>query len=379
MKSINIFVILMSIFCFNALNAQCLTDAHSNVWNDGWVSCQTSPNPNTVRGTGHWLLYDLGDPYFLDDTQIWNANEAGNTDRGMQDVVIDYSMNGNTWIELGTYQLAEAPGTNDYMGVVGPDFAGIKAQYVLVTVLTTWGDPCAGLAEIKFGVAETMRSEVNLTTILQGTYDISLGNMRTSMGSLIPLSQPYNVAPYNYAGTELLASVPANMVDWVLVEVREGTPNQSVSRGTRTIDTQAAILQNDGSIVAYDGTPLAFDLVVGASYHFCVRHRNHLDVMTATDLTTQATMTYDFTTGLTQAFGTEQLTMLSTGQYAMFSGDFTMDGIIQTTDFDLWKLEPALIDVYLSTDGNLDGVVQVTDFDSWFPNKAKLGSVEVGF
>ena len=375
----NILILLISLFTISDANAQCLTDAHSNVWNDGWVSCQTSANPNTTRGTGHWILYDFGSPYFLTETQIWNANEAGNTDRGVRNVVFDYSIDGTNWIELGTYEFAQAPGDNTYMGFVGPDLTGLKAQYILITALTTWGDPCAGLAEVKFNVAESIKSTISLTAMLEGPHNLASDDMHTQLNNLIPLTQPYNTAPYHYSGSEGIASITANMVDWVLVEVRQGTPNMSGTRGTTTIESQAAILLDDGSIVNTDGNPLEFNLIENEEYHFCIRHRNHLDVLTATALTAQPTMTYDFTTGTTQAFGTNQMKTLSNGTAVLFAGDFTKDGIIQTTDYNAWKQQPAQLNVYQYIDANLDGVVQVTDYDVWFPNRAKLGTVEIGF
>ena len=59
--------------------------------------------------------------------------------------------------------------------------------------------------------------------------------MRTTLnsGGIIPLSQPYIGAPYNYTGTESVATIPnANIVDWVLIEHRKpstGLPADATS------------------------------------------------------------------------------------------------------------------------------------------------------
>ena len=37
---------------------------------------------------------------------------------------------------------------------------------------------------------------------------------------LLPLSQPFNVPPWNYNGMESVASIPPDVVDWVLLELR---------------------------------------------------------------------------------------------------------------------------------------------------------------
>ncbi len=215
--------------------------------------------------------------------------------------------------------------------------------------------------------------------LLEGAYNEN-GMMHTNLNEFIPLTHPYNVAPYNYADNESLSSIPANMVDWVLVEARSGTPSPTGSRSTITVETKAALLLNDGSIVAADGNPLRFEnLNNGQAYHFCIRHRNHLDILTSNALNTTANLTYDFTNNINQAFGSLQQKMMTDGFAVMYAGDYTQDGVIQLSDFDAWKVFPAQINLYDLVDGNLDGVVQVTDFDIWVFNKAKIGAVEIGF
>jgi len=198
----------------------------------------------------------------------------------------------------------------------------------------------------------------------------------------LPLIQPYHTAPYNYTGTETLEGLNDNMVDWILVEARSGIPSLSGERSTVTVETQAGILLTDGSIVGTDMNPLVFEtLLVGEDYYFCLRHSNHLDVLSNSPITitSSGTMSYDFTNGKEQAFGMEQQKELSDGTAALFAGDYTQDGVIQISDFTAWKTNPSQLNVYLPTDGNLDGVVQATDFDTWVVNKAKLGSLEIQF
>ncbi len=231
-------------------------------------------------------------------------------------------------------------------------------------------------------VVTAQTSVVALKAYLEGAYNSSAGKMNTLLNGLIPLQQPYNVAPFNYAGTESLSNVPANMVDWVLVEAREGTPNLTGSRNTVTVETHAAILLDDGNIVSVDGTTdgIKFEnLTLGNDYHFCIRHRNHLDVLTANALTLTPAVSYDFTTGVSMALGASQLKVASDNSSMLHAGDYIKDGVIQLTDFDFWRIEPALLDVYNQTDGNMDGVVQVTDYDTWVFNKAKLGIAEIEF
>jgi len=90
-------------------------------------------------------------------------------------------------------------------------------------------------------------------------------------------------------------------------------------------------------------------------------------------------MAYDFTTARLQAYGLEQQKVLSDGHIAMFTSDANSDISIQTTDFDSWFVDPALLNVYNVSDFYLDGSVQTSDYDKWFFNKAKLEIAELEF
>ena len=222
-------------------------------------------------------------------------------------------------------------------------------------------------------------NRVHPTVFLEGAYQGG-STMSSNLMSQIPLSQPYSVAPYNYVGTESLTVLPADMVDWVLLEIRSGTPNSFGARNTSTVETQAAILLKDGTVVDVEGDPVVFqNLNSGSAYRLCVRHRNHLDVLSAVSLNATANMYFDFTAQAAQAFGQEQLKINPDGTAMMHAGDFNQDAVIQNTDFDEWQSEPAAINVYEEQDANLDGVIQTTDFDLWNLNKAKIGHPELDF
>jgi hypothetical protein len=118
-----------------------------------WVSCSTSPNPNTNRGTGnHWIKYDFDDIHKFSNTRVWNYNVTGQTNRGFNQVVIDYSLDGTSWTQLGgVYNWPQAPGIKDYSGFVGPNFNDLKAKHVLITALNNHGAVgCSGFSKITF-------------------------------------------------------------------------------------------------------------------------------------------------------------------------------------------------------------------------------------
>jgi len=217
---------------------------------------------------------------------------------------------------------------------------------------------------------------------LEGAYQND-GTMSTTLQTenLIPLTQPYNEAPYLYDGEEAVTTVPTGAVDWVLVEARIGTPQMSGDRNTTTIETHVAFLMQDGTLQDIDeNNGIKFNcLLSNQDYYFCIRHRNHLDILTANPINPTATQFYDLTNDATEAFGNNQLKQSQDGRYVLYTGDYTQDGVIQVSDFDAWKSNPAQLDVYSPLDGTLDGVIQVTDYDAWLTKKAKKGIAEISF
>lgn len=66
--------------------------------------------------------------------------------------------------------------------------------------------------------------------------------MNTDLTSLtgFPLSQPYNLSPWNYTGTESVARIPENVADWVPVKLRD-TPCSATATAGRVIRKRMAI------------------------------------------------------------------------------------------------------------------------------------------
>lgn len=217
--------------------------------------------------------------------------------------------------------------------------------------------------------------------LLEGAY-FGGGHMRTDLKHLIPLNQPYDLDPYDYSGSESISAPSDEMVDWVLIEARLGEPNLTGDRGTLTIETRAGILLQNGTIVSHENSNSGIrfnSLDPGEKYHFCIRHRNHLDVFTTAVYTADGAIFVDLRLDETAALGNEQLKKINDGYVAMHAGDYNQDGTIQLTDHDNWMIVPASVEVYELEDGNLDGVIQTTDVDLWRLNKAKIGAVEIDY
>ncbi|MDF1696425.1 MAG: PA14 domain-containing protein [Saprospiraceae bacterium] len=126
-----------------------VTDQLDNNPENNWLSCTTTANPNPMRSEGHWIMYDLGARHELHQTQVWNYNVLNETEKGFENVAIDYSDDGVSWSEYGSYTWPMAPGNSGYSGFSGPDFQGTYARYVMITCLDI--DPeCKGLGKIAF-------------------------------------------------------------------------------------------------------------------------------------------------------------------------------------------------------------------------------------
>lgn len=138
------------------LNAQSEPLRHSTLTEDAWLSCQTSPNPNSLRGTGHWISYDFGSVNALGNVDIWNYNNPDSLTNGIRTATIDYSIDGVAWTTLNDITFPMADGSSQYAGTKGViPFAGRNARYVLITAKTNYGGTCYGLSELKFNLANS--------------------------------------------------------------------------------------------------------------------------------------------------------------------------------------------------------------------------------
>lgn len=217
---------------------------------------------------------------------------------------------------------------------------------------------------------------LQLRAILQGAYNSNTKLMSSELNrlGLLPAQQPYSTAPFNHKGQETLgeavkqASGKDAAVDWVLVELRSDNNNVVASR--------AAILQSDGDIVdAQSGAAfLHFPNVPAGNYSVSLRHRNHLDITTASPANFgTAAVAVDFANASTPVKGKDA--RLSIGTLAMlWAGDINgdqqlaasgprNDATLLLSSILLHQDNPQTLTNYVmkgysSTDLNLDGKTQ---------------------
>ncbi|MBN1340908.1 MAG: choice-of-anchor D domain-containing protein, partial [Bacteroidales bacterium] len=197
---------------------------------------------------------------------------------------------------------------------------------------------------------------LGITVFLEGPFN-GIG-MNTSLNPAnIPLTQPYNAAPWNYSGTESVTSIPnADVVDWILIELRDTTQVSLAMPGTM-IARQAAFLLRDGSVTQTDGlSNLLFNVTADDSLFVVVWHRNHLGVISGSSLQeTAGVYTWDFSSGAGQANGGMLAHKeIAPGIWGMTAADGNADSQINNGDKnDVWAPQ-AGTGGYLSGDFNLD-------------------------
>ena len=148
--------------------------------------------------------------------------------------------------------------------------------------------------------------------------------------SLLPTTSPYSdgltcaATVFNDGGTSGTGATNDNIVDWVLVELRDANDNEVIEA------SQSALLQRDGNVVSVDGvSPLEFN-IPSKSYYIVIKHRNHLAVMTSNTIAlSTGSAVVDFTDVNNQiTFGTNAQTSFGvpSGLVAMWAGDANQDG-----------------------------------------------------
>ena len=241
------------------------------------------------------------------------------------------------------------------------------------------GSPGTGFQKSRIPESNSSPVKLSLHLNLEGAYDASGDTMRTDLvrNGLLPGNQPFNTAPWNYSGSESVASFPSNTVDWVLVELRSGTESST------RVERRAALLLNNGLVTDLDGSSaVEFNTATSGYYYIVVYSYNHLPVMSAQPvfLVSDPATDYDFRTGSDQAYHTSDQAMkeLESGVWGLFAGDGNGDGSINTTDrTQVWLPRNGTAYDYSSgADFNLDGAIDAIDYNRCLlPNLGTISQV----
>ncbi len=225
--------------------------------------------------------------------------------------------------------------------------------------------------------------QIAISVLLEGAYTGG-GSMATSntFAGAVPTEQPYGAAEFNgtamfYDGNQSVAQLPDDVIDWVLVSLRTGTDASSEVPGSE----QSALLRTDGTVVGVDGNLITFKGIAPGSYYLVLGHRNHLSVMSSQPVNLFSGFgSWDFTSGLDQAYSTGQTAMvgLGDGRTGLFAADADADGQITALDFNRFLAQTkSVVTGYADADFNLDGQVTALDFNMFIRNTRRSASSQV--
>jgi M6 family metalloprotease-like protein len=303
-------------------------------------------------------------PFATSTLSFWHTQAVWGADQDYLRVYYKTSPAG-TWTLLASYTASITAWTQVSIVLPNPS----SAYYIAFEGEETWGyGVCIDDISItNSGNAPTL----NVKAFFEGPYNNATGLMTTALasGGNVPLSQPFNVAPWNYPGTESVASIPANVTDWVLVEFRTDTTAATM------VARRAYFVKNNGQITGLNGTDLpVLSGISAGSYYIVLRQQNHLSIMSSAAVPLNAASTlYDFTTSSAKSYKGLEI-QLQPGVWGLYSGDADADNTIQNSDFIIWRNEAGSNGI-LKSDFDLDGTVQNSDFIIWRNNAGTSAKV----
>lgn len=232
---------------------------------------------------------------------------------------------------------------------------GKEGKNILTSAPNNWtiigdaGLDCPDIPNITFD---------NFSVFLKGPFDnnYNLMNDHLRVGSMLPTISPYgdgvtaNPLVFNTQGNNAI-------VDWVLIELRNPLDI------TNVLYSNSGLLQRDGDVVSVDGiSPLIITDVSDTSYYVSVSHRNHVPVSSNLTIDFTSPPSIDLTTISNVRGGSNALTQVSTGIYAMFPGDANGNYNVQITDYTSSIMILGTLG-YNNKDVNLNGNIETTDIN----------------
>jgi hypothetical protein len=293
--------------------------------------------------------------------------------------LVTSSAPGDNWLTTGT-----GSGTVPQMGSYNIDVhfnaTGLEEGTYYKNLVITSNDPIHPEVILPCTLHVEVDNFVYLTAFLEGPFNMDQMNASLNLGDRLPLIQPYNTPPWNYTGSEGVAVIPnAGVVDWVLVEFRDTPGGAATATSATTVETRAAFILTDGSIVDVDGFSLILlNTSISDNLFVVIRHRNHLPIMSATALPkTGNVYHFDFTDSETKVHGGSLgYKEVIPGTWALASGDGLCDGMVNMTDKTaVWNPEAGQSGYYIG-DFDLNGQINNLDkTEQWRPNIGKASQV----
>ncbi|KAA6325089.1 hypothetical protein EZS27_025658, partial [termite gut metagenome] len=237
----------------------------------------------------------------------------------------------------------------------------------------------------------SMTTDLNVNHLLPGQDKLLSPNFTVQLfATWTPFGQPYDAAPWNYSdnlgmqfgdasspmATGSETPYPADVVDWVLVTVREGgiLPANNIWRC-------AGWLMSNGDITFPEDCG-CLTVLPSEDYYVMIEHRNHLGVLSdgpVTKINGTESLQWDFTTqdSYRPYVFRDGQKEVETGVWAMYAGNGNQDpgvAAINSADQTVWKTDQNGIN-YLFGDFNLNVVANSGDETVWKNNQNATSAI----
>jgi len=259
----------------------------------------------------------------------------------------------------------------------------------------TWYVATADVAEFgefTVGMPDLDQMYFAASAMLEGAYRANNMTMGTELKdrNLIPTTPP-NIYPYNLdpnrATLYNVATIPNNVVDWVVIEFRDDALAPT-KRFYRT-----CFIQSDGTLVDINGSTnirLSEEWAQNMSeeptkdFYVAIRHRNHLTVLSQEAIfvdVRRSKISYNFSDpsfvygGSLKAIGVRED---NTVVFGAIGGNWSFEPTRNEIVEEDWKASWNRIGQmgYLDEDFDMDGIINTRDYNTSWNNRGKLAPIE---
>ena len=227
---------------------------------------------------------------------------------------------------------------NNLLSVISVSFNGVQASF-------SFNSNTQLTAFVPSGATSGNITLTNACGTVVSSLPISLNS------SSLQLDLKMFIEGYYLGGGQMIEAIGPGFSDTVTVELRANTSPYQV------VYISKGVINSGGN--GNFNFPLSVD---GTSFYIVVYTHNTLKTWSATAIQLHSSISYDFTDGMAKAFG-NNLKDLGDGNFALFSGDVTQDGVINLVDLDEVKTTSQLFSTgYMKEDLTGDKIVESADF-----------------
>ena len=240
----------------------------------------------------------------------------------------------------------------------------------------------------------------------------------------VPLQDPYCDGSYNDITIDTenplscpsvaVEAVPANVVDWVLLELRSAAAGDNANVATDVVARKPAFLLSNGRVVdasryaeqimqdpallcavseleinqetCPDVEFIELEEATDEDIYLVIRHRNHLDVISATNITGEEDENrnadiyrHDFSVGGSALNDASALKEKDSDIHVLYGGDVNRDGEVNITDYTgtddtVGAASSIGISAYHDGDTNFSSIVTPADYSDIIANNLTQSS-----